>query len=299
MFNLRIDRGISLYLGRPFSQGRNGWQLGRIPILMYHSISEGVSHRRAYYETNTSPKVFEEQMRFLCENGYCSITLGAAVKLIDACKDNQKTVVITFDDGYRDFYTAACPLLSKYGFSATVFVVTGLVGGAKAQFNGKDCMSWTEMREMRSHGIEIGSHTVTHPELESMEPAAIEHEISQSKRAIEDQIGGPVRSFAYPYAFPEMNSALTSFLARTLEEHGYENGVTTILGTAHLGCNRFFLPRLPINTWDDPRLFQAKMEGGYDWMHIPQSAYKKARSHAVGILTSIRGKRVTAGGLGS
>jgi peptidoglycan/xylan/chitin deacetylase (PgdA/CDA1 family) len=224
--------------------------------------------------------MFEQQIRFLRENGYSSITLGEAVNSIGAHKNRPKTVVITFDDGFRDFYTEACPVLLRYGFSATVFVVTALAGGSQGQFHGKDCLSWKEIRELRSQGIEFGSHTVNHPELEFMEPAAIEDEISQSKQAIEDQIGEPVRSFAYPYAFPELNFRLTSFLARTLERLGYQNGVSTILGTAHAGSNRFFLPRLPVNTWDDSRLFQAKLEGGYDWLHLPQRIYKAVKNPA-------------------
>ena len=237
---------------------------------MYHSISEEIEVRHPYYETNTSPQVFRQQMSFLHQNGYSAISLEKAVNALKGRAYDPKSVVITFDDGYRDFYTEALPVLRELQMTATLFVVTGLTGNSRSRFKGKDCLTWTEVKELRANGIEVGSHTVTHPELKSMNLARIEDEIGRSKQTIEEETGEPVHSFSYPYAFPELNHSLTAFLSQTLEKYGYENGVSTILGTAQRNSDRFFLPRIPVNTWDDLPFFQAKLDGAYDWLHVPQ-----------------------------
>jgi peptidoglycan/xylan/chitin deacetylase (PgdA/CDA1 family) len=150
------------------------------------------------------------------------------------------------------------------------------------------------VRELHSQGISIGSHTITHPELKLLEQDEVENELSGSKKSLEDALGAPVKSFAYPFAFPEADRGFVSRLANLLNECGYENGVTTILGTAQPGANRFFLPRLPVNTWDDLAFFQAKLEGGYDWLHLPQSIHKKIRRQATRVLDSLGRKRTPA-----
>ena len=274
MPNLRLDRAVSVYLGHPLARGRNGRGRTRLPILMYHSISEGFSHRNAYYETNTSPRAFERQVRFLSENGYTGLTLAQAAEQLAAGCIAPRTVAMTFDDGFSDFSREALPVLQHYRFPATLFVVAALAGG---QFMGRACLGWEEVRALASLGIEIGSHSLTHPELASLPAVAVQKELAESKRLIEDRLGAPVRSFAYPYAFPQANRTFVSLLERTLAESGYTAGVTTVLGRASARSPRLFLPRLPVNTWDDPRLFRAKLEGGYDWLRLPQAAYKRIR----------------------
>jgi hypothetical protein len=103
----------------------------------------------------------------------------------------------------------------------------------------------------------------------------MEEELAGSKKAIEDQLGTAVRSFCYPFAFPEADRDFRRQVKDSLIRNGYENGVTTILGLAQPGCDPFFLPRLPVNTWDDPRFFQAKLEGAYDWLHGAQYFSKR------------------------
>lgn len=270
---MRLDRAVSVHLIRPFAQtwNRHG---ARIPILMYHSISDEIGARHPYYETNTSPRIFRQQMSFLHQNGYSAIGLEKAVNTLKGRAYDPKSVVITFDDGYRDFYTEALPILREYRMTATLFVVTGLTCNLRSRFKGKDCLTWAEVKELRLNEIEVGSHTETHPELNSMKPARIEDEVGRSKQTIEEKTGDPVHSFSYPYAFPESNHSLIAFLSQTLEKYGYENGVSTILGTAQRNSDRFFLPRVPVNTWDDLPFFQAKLEGAYNWLHAPQALAK-------------------------
>ena len=250
---------------------------------MYHAIKEGTRTRHPYYETNTSPQVFAQQMQFLRENGYTVLSLEDALSYLEAGMTNGKCAVITFDDGNRDFFTQAYPILSKYNFAATVFLVTGLLKDDNSDHNGTDHLTWREVQELHTNGVQIGSHAVTHPELTTLDAKQVDYEVGFSKKTIEDEIGCPVKAFSYPYAFPEADRKFTRSLKEVLIQHGYEYGVSTILGTAGSRNDRFFLPRLPVNTWDDPSLFRSKLEGGYDWLHWPQWLYKTVKRGAVPI----------------
>lgn len=270
----RADRLISLYAGHPMSKMFKGYRTARIPILMYHGIRKETGSGHPYFETNTSPEMFACHMKILREEGYAVISLDEAAKLLQSDATCGKKVALTFDDGYRDFYTEALPVLTENRFKATLFVPTGRIGDKRIRLEGNEYLTWSEVRELRACGIRIGSHTVTHPEIKALSPAEVEREVRESKAAIEDNVGESVKSFSYPFAFPETRHAFTRWLADTLEKHGYENGVSTIIGTAGPHSHRYFLPRLPVNNWDDPAFFKAKLEGGYSWLHLPQRFYK-------------------------
>lgn len=241
---------------------------------MYHGIRTGVGTRHPYFETNTSPEVFASHMRFLRENGYTTVNLSDAVCGVMPSTEHQKRVCITFDDGYHNFFTHAFPILAEYGFQATVFIVAGLAAEQEFRRNGEEHMTWKEIREVHSLGMQIGSHTVTHPDLALMRPTQIDYEIRQSKQMIQDKLGQAIRSFSYPFAFPENRKEFLKVLRDTLESSGYENGVSTIIGTANRRHDRYFLPRLPVNSYDDLGFFQAKLQGGYDWLHAIQYTAK-------------------------
>ncbi len=282
MPTFRPDRFASVHLFHPLTRCMNRKAAGRIPILMYHAIENVPSYRSPYYETSTSPYMFARHMKFLSENGYETVTLEQAIAAFDKPLGERRPIVLTFDDGYRSVYTNACPILRAYGFTGTVFLISGLTGDRRMQFREMDCLTWSEAREMQQDGMSIGSHTATHPVLAALSRAAIDRELGRSKAEIEDHLGRPVKSFSYPFAFPEANSRLVSCLAGTLEKYGYENGVSTTIGTAGPGDPRYFLPRLPANTCDDMRLFQAKLEGAYDWLRYPQHVYKQLKHRLAG-----------------
>jgi peptidoglycan/xylan/chitin deacetylase (PgdA/CDA1 family) len=275
MSGFRADRIATLCMFHPLRRLIRT-SAPRIPILMYHSISQlDESAKGPYYRIGTSPRVFGEQLRFLRTNGYQSIGLQQAVGLVEgAGRGPEKPVVLTFDDGYQDFYTEAFPLLSRFGYSASVFLPTAYIGDAALRFNGIECLTWSQIRELQKAGVEFGSHTVTHRKLRALGVDDIRDELRCSKSTIEEKLGCPVRSFSYPYAFPETDRQFKQTLRATLEEAGYETGVSTILGTAGPSSDRFFLERLPVNSGDDARFFRAKVDGGYDWLHAPQFAAK-------------------------
>jgi peptidoglycan/xylan/chitin deacetylase (PgdA/CDA1 family) len=279
----RVDRTVTLGLAHPAQRAFGNSHSCRIPILMYHGIDSVNGSAHPYFETNTSPIVFARHMQHLHEGGYKPIDLSTAVRMINSGTCRQRSVVITFDDGLRDFYIHAMPILRKHRFPATMFVVSSFMGSRTARFDGREIMTWAEMREIESSGVEIGSHTVSHPHLHSLHRTDIERELTESKEAIEDQLGRPISSFSYPYAFPEQDGTFMRQLRQYMEAAGYDHGVTTILGSVNLLSDRYFLPRLPANEYDDDELFQAKLDGSYDWLHTPQLFSKFLRNRKRGI----------------
>ena len=268
--SLRADRIATLYLFRPLL--RIVPAVRGVPILMYHSISETESgEAHPYYQTTTTPKVFAAHMQLLRESNHRVIGLGEAVKAIGGAADaSRKHVVITFDDGFEDFYTRAFPVLTRYGFRAIVFLPTAFIHESAAKFKGRDCLTWNQVRELHRAGVDFGSHTVSHPQLTTLSPHDLQSEVADSKRTIEDKLGCAVESFAYPYAFPDTDRTFKQRLREILAQAGYANGVSTTIGRARKGGDVFFMKRLPANSHDDPRLFRAKLEGAYDWVRLPQ-----------------------------
>ena len=274
--DIRLDRLLTLCLKSSVPR-RTGSQ-SRVPILMYHSVQPSdSSNARPYYRTVTSPQAFARQMACLQASGYSTLGLGELQKRIQDGRDLDRCVVITFDDGYGDFYVHAFPVLASCNFSATVFLPTAHIGSSRLFFNGNPCLTWSEIRELSEAGITFGSHTVTHPQLRYLSQHAIDRELSQSKQTIEQELGKAIDSFAYPFAFPETDARFRARLSASLEMAGYKNGVCTTIGRADAGRSCWFMKRLPVNSGDDPQLFEAKLSGAYDWVGVPQFWFKMAK----------------------
>lgn len=271
----RFDRWATLCVSAPLTRLLGVGQKTHVPILMYHSISDnlfGMAH--PYYHINTLPEVFSQQMRWLRREGYRTIDLCEAWAGLEAGTDSSKTVVITFDDGYRDFYIDGFEVMKECGFSATLFLATDRIQNTPARIEGADYLTWKDVRELHAEGFRFGSHTMTHPDLRSLGPDQIEYELGRSKEIIEQNLGASVELFSYPFAFPEEDESFSRFLEDLMGNLTYELGVSTILGRASRRHNKFFLPRLPVNSWDDAGMLRAKLEGGYDWLHWPQLVKK-------------------------
>lgn len=172
----------------------------RVPILTYHSLDDSRS------VISTPPSVFAQHMRWLHERGYRVISLSTLVGHLRRGEAlPERAAVITFDDGFLSMYTAAFPVLARFGFAATVFLVAGYCGGRNDWPGQPDAvpryplLSWAQVREIDGHGIEIGGHTLSHPRLDRLGRAQIEREILESKAMIEDRVGHGIDLFAYPY----------------------------------------------------------------------------------------------------
>lgn len=240
---------------------------------MYHGIRANTGSGHSYFETRTSPTAFTAHMEYLRREGYRTVDLDEAFRIASSRRPFSKVVAITFDDGYFDFYASAFPVLLGCGLTATVFAVPGFAQRCEDE-NHRVYMNWEELREIHSNGIRIGSHTMTHADLRRLAPQRIDCELDLSRRTIEDKLGCEVPDFSYPYSFPSHDRRFIQLLRDRLKANGYRFAVSTILGSACHGNDRYLLPRLPLNAHDDLRLFAAKLEGAYDWMHVAQSIYK-------------------------
>lgn len=292
---MRWDRAITLHVQRPLGRLTGTARRGRLPILMYHSISDAPEPRvSGYYRTNTAPGVFRDHVGFLAEHGYRSLSLPGLLELLRAGTPfPERSVLLTFDDGLCNFYTEAFPVLQQHGFTAAVFLATAFIGNRRRAFApgslapalrgrtsaaGGECLSWNEVREMRKAGIDFGSHTVTHPKLVELDWPRIRSELSDSKAEMEQQLGEPVTAFCYPYAFPCGAKTFVAAFRDLLVDAGYACCATTVLGRVCAGDDPFSLKRLPANSLDDLALFQAKLDGNYDWLAGPQALFKKLTS---------------------
>ncbi|MGI9102763.1 MAG: polysaccharide deacetylase family protein [Terriglobales bacterium] len=273
----RLDYLASVWCALPLRRLKtaNGW---RIPILMYHGIGKDTGASHPYFEINTTPAVFRAQLQWLRQQGFQTLSLSDALNRLrsEAAEVRQaKYVVLTFDDGYREIYEEALPLLREHGFTATVYAIADKsCGESRKSFKDRECMTRRELRELASQGIEIGSHTVTHPRLYELPWDQVEAEIHDSKKMLEDCLGTAIHSFCYPYAYPEADKRFVNRLEAFIRHCGYKSNALTVIGTADHDTDPFRVPRLPVNTWDDERFLRAKVEGGYDWLHVPQFMFK-------------------------
>ena len=198
-----------------------------------------------------------------------------------------RLVCLTFDDGFRNFYTEAFPVLQEHSFTATMFLPTAFIGDTRRRFRpstlnpqpstSRDCLTWSEVAELHRAGIEFGSHTVSHPKLVELPWPEVESEISNSKSEIEARLGAPISSFCYPYAFPQADRQFAHRFTGLLAETGYRCCTTTELGRVHACSDPFRLKRLPANSLDDAALFAAKLDGAYDWLGTIQALSKKLK----------------------
>jgi peptidoglycan/xylan/chitin deacetylase (PgdA/CDA1 family) len=162
------------------------------PILMYHYIRNvDQTGDPLGYELSLAPELLEAQMAWLHEQGYRTMRMDMVARCIANAACPAKAVALTFDDGYADAFTTVLPILRRYGFNATFYIVSGLVGQPSY-------MSWEQLATLRDAGMEIGAHTIDHYDLTTLDPVESERQIVQSKTDLERHLGINVASFCYP-----------------------------------------------------------------------------------------------------
>lgn len=203
--------------------------LADVPILNYHKIDT------FYHALSIPPQEFEEQIAYLSLNGYTTITPDDLMAYFNHDKElPEKPILITFDDGYLDNYTNAYPILKKYGFTATIFIVTDLVG------HDERFMTWDQIRQMQQDGFVFGSHTVSHIALTNLTRNQAMDELVNSRKEIERQLGTKVRYFAYP------TGAYNQQVEEMVKQAGYRAAFTIRYGQAGIDSNPYALERIPI-----------------------------------------------------
>lgn len=215
-----------------------------LPILCYHNVAEppGSARFKLLY---VSPDKFERQLWAMRRLGLRGVSIGEGVRRLND-GTSRGHVALTFDDGYTDTLTAAAPLLKQYGFTATCYVVSGTVGTYNrwdAEFleERKTLMSREQIEQWVAAGMEVGSHTCSHPRLQQLGEQEALQEIDESRTALRNLIGTPIDHFAYPYG---------QFAGESIElvrRAGYHSAVTVIHSVAAASDDRYRLPRLLVN----------------------------------------------------
>lgn len=206
----------------------------RVPILMYHYVEYVRDKKDTIRQLlDIVPAIFIEQIQTLQQAGYTFMTAAELGEVIDGTRQlPPKPILLTFDDGHRDFYTDVLPILEKYHVKATSYVISGFLGGS-------DFMTPEQVQEVAKSGlVDVGAHTVHHIALAKKPLATVQYELTTSKLAIEALIHKKVVSFAYPYGSFDKQAI------QAVEAAGFTTAVSTVPGIDVNQQNRYFLYRL-------------------------------------------------------
>jgi peptidoglycan/xylan/chitin deacetylase (PgdA/CDA1 family) len=223
----------------------------RVPILMYHYVSELPANADRYRRDLTiSPEDFKAQLQYLADAGYHTITLTDLVfHLTQSYPLPQRPVVLTFDDGYSDAYEVVFPLLLDYGFTGTFFVLA-----TPAHFESPGYMTWAQMKEMSDAGMDIQAHGRDHVDLRGRSYDYLVYQILGIQEAIQHHTGHLPRFFCYPSGQRDAD------VIAVLKSAGYWGAVTTEWGYTHTRERLFEMPRVRVRGSDTLASFVDKLE---------------------------------------
>lgn len=251
------------------------WSIRRRPplpsqglrILFYHRISDDRD------ELAVTPRRFREQMHTLASLGARGVDLVTATESRLSSAHPLPLVGLSFDDAYRDVAEHAVPVLRELGFSATMFVPTGLIaGGAFGSRPGPPRLSWDEMRELDAEGVlRMEAHTITHPNLLALDETEVHHELAGSRAELEAQLGRTVTALAYPAGLAGVREAS---LARAA---GFQSAFTCEPGLSDEHTDSLMLSRTQIDARDNLLDFRAKLGGGHDSPLPLRRLYRRRR----------------------
>lgn len=215
-----------------------------VAVLMYHSVAPHSTP--AFSDFVVAPEQFEAQICALAAAGFTTITMSDLATARAAGHElPPRTVALTFDDGFLDFAEAALPILQAHSFTATLYMTTRFIGGSSRWLApegeaNRRMLSWADLEAVAEAGVEIGAHSDTHPQLDLVSPQVLARELMVPKVTLEDRLGMPVSSMAYPFGYSTRHvRAMTAHL-------GYSNGcaVSDVVSTDedHL----YSIPRLTV-----------------------------------------------------
>lgn len=203
-----------------------------IPVLYYHSISYEKGN-----ELRIPKEKFRQQMQYLKDNGYITLTLDEFYSfLVNNSPVPTKSVIITFDDGYKDNYENAFPVLKEFGFKATIFVITSTID------NEKNFLTSTELKQMQNNGIDIESHTVNHDKLCNLTYDNQVKTLKDSKEFLEKLLHKDVKYIAYPYGKWNEDTL------KAVKSVGYDMAFTTIGGWSNKSQGLYTLDRVYVSS---------------------------------------------------
>ncbi len=226
-------------------------------ILMYHNIDIPPKNARIP-NLYVTPGMFRFQMAWLKTAGFKVLSLEDLLAAVASGPLPHNMAAITFDDGYLDFYRNAYSVLKEHGYPATVFIVSGLVGKESTWDSRKEnfvkpLMDWSMIVELSRNGIQIGSHTKTHPELTRIKAAEQLSEMVDSKHELEERLNRAVDTFCYP------GGDLDEGVKKLVHSAGYRYAVSTRRGHVTQDFDPFALRRIPIKLITNPLSFMYKI----------------------------------------
>ncbi|MGL5099799.1 MAG: polysaccharide deacetylase family protein, partial [Fusobacteriaceae bacterium] len=248
-----------------------------IPLIMYHRIIEDKEEEKGVHGNYTLKKDFEEQLKYLAENGYETLTFTdlSGNRYKNRFNRGKKKVILTFDDGYEDNYRVAFPILKKYKSKGVIYLM------AEATYNKWDIehptapekqfnlMSDREIKEMKESGlVEFGVHTLSHPRLSQLTLEEIDYEINESKKRIEKKLGVKALSFAYPYGDYDER------VKRIAQESGFEFIVATDRGSVCFSDDLGEIRRIGMFSKNTLFNFRRKVSGRYNFIKIKREKRK-------------------------
>jgi peptidoglycan/xylan/chitin deacetylase (PgdA/CDA1 family) len=225
-------------------------------IVAYHGIGPGPP------PLFVGRELFREQLECLASCGARTLTMRELTTALLTGRMPPRAVALTFDDGLTSVAEEAAPLLAEHGFSATVFCVAGRLGGDNGwptahRAPRRPLLGAAELTELAQAGFEIGSHGMTHARLDLLPRHALMREIRDSRALLEDLVGVPVRSFAYPYGAPATGAG------RSLVENAYDAACGTTLATVRPGADPYLLPRVDAHYLRRPAVLRRAVVGSF------------------------------------
>lgn len=241
---IKLNNGLTQPVYRPTPLALN------VPVLMYHYIRtvENPDQDKLGVSLSVTSANFERQMAYIAQNGYTTITPDDLWRALNKqAQLPSKPILLTFDDGYVDFYTTAWPILRQYNLKATAYITTGFIGDEQGRY-----MTWPQIKELDTSGlITIGNHTVNHINMASSPNAW--RELTLSNKQLQTYLGHPITSFAYP------GGTFNDQAAKLVDSAGFTTAFTTVEGRIHTVSNHLILPRVRISGYMDHSTFMSRV----------------------------------------
>ena len=246
-----------------------------IPILVYHQIINAPPKGSPFRSLYVSPAAFARQMGLLKLLGYTGLSIGQLAPYLNGERSG-KVIGITFDDGYQNNLTNAMPILNRYGFSSTVYAVSGLLGktnvwDASIGIPQVPLMNASELQQWVAGGQEVGSHTLTHANLLATDDETARREITHGKRLMDTATGVSTAQFCYPYGrYANVHAAIA-------REAGFETATTTLRGRCHAATDLFQLPRVMVVRSTTLPVFWLKIATAYEDLRGKRTLMRQAQ----------------------
>lgn len=264
---------------------------GKARILVYHNIFLDPEEKRIASD-NVYYSSFEKQMMFLKDAGFNVVTLNEVIRHIENDEPfSEKTVVLTFDDGYATIKEHVYPVMRQHGFIPVIFVISDCLSadicnsetsGESASRSGtvnkaqsRRFLSIKELDYLAKEGFQIASHGKSHVNLTSLDASEINVELLESKRVIQEETGCDIEHFSYPYGLIGTSEKEAKQLEDMVCKAGYLSGCSGRVGAVTRGSDKYLLNRIPVYEKDRLIDFKAKVSGAYDWVNRLQRVWAK------------------------